>query len=283
MLETLEESYELSSPSPTITLRNLNASTNYTVQVIPINSAGKQGRWNASGEVPFETLSLIAPSAPVNITSLFRSGGAIEVTWSLPVETGGSDLDDLQYNVTMVDVASCYCSENVDPCQGCNLVKVSDDYEALENEENCTKSTGSCPDGSSDCCVTFESSLYGFGQLCAQGNFSEHLHTVRQTNSSTFWNLTHSTTYYFGVLAANDAGSGQLSRIVALHTTYFMPSLSSLRIGLFSHFDCCENACRGPTPSSYPLHLRVSNATGGSIQLEWNRSMVSTAMFAVLL
>ncbi|KAE9360356.1 hypothetical protein PF008_g1843 [Phytophthora fragariae] len=247
-LGSQEERPALASP---MLLKDLVANTMYTVKMTVTNAAGMKSLKSESVATSFKTQSPTAPSEPFGISSIFSSGGAIEVSWSPPADRGGERLSTMTYSTSVYTIISCFDKQlNAShPCSTCNSVKLLaiQQYQLDAVTTVCEAPTSGvvCPDGTQDCCLTHAGSVYGFGLTCGRMESVRKPRTVVGTTSAVFSGLNCSSTYYFGVQAINGAGRSPTSLLQGLQTT-------------------------SQTSPTYPVNLRQLTGTGGSIQLMWD-------------
>lgn len=215
-----------STTSTSFELTHLVAKAVYTVKVTAINRAGRESLITGRRGVTFETKVATPPSTPWGLVAFSSTGGAIEVAWNAPVDSGGMSLDDMIYNVTMFPIAPCFKagSDVDDHCAACKLVKLqgNEQYELVVNGVACERPVSSvCSDGTSSCCLTRADSEFGSGLQCLvdddQRGKQRH-RLVVGSNTTVFHGLNHSTTYFFGVRANNLVGSSGISTIAGLQT-----------------------------------------------------------------
>ncbi|KAF1320447.1 hypothetical protein FI667_g12333, partial [Globisporangium splendens] len=102
----------------------------YTVKMAAINSLMKGSSRVGKQGISFETLAVTAPSEPWGLTSVASTGGSIEVSWNVPLQSGGTSLNDMLYNVTMFPIAPCYpVASEADPCARCDILKLQEGNE----------------------------------------------------------------------------------------------------------------------------------------------------------
>ncbi|OWZ10040.1 hypothetical protein PHMEG_00017171 [Phytophthora megakarya] len=211
-----EERPAVSSP---FLLRDLVANTLYTVKVVAINALGKKS--SRSMGATFKTLSPTLPSEPSGISSVFSSGGAIEVTWNPPNDRGGELLRTMGYMIVIYSAAPCFDNDAANVCSTCNAVKLSSDrHELINSGSVCERPTTECLDGTLNCCLTREDSKYGLGYTCERMKTLNTPRSVVGTTSAVFNGLNYSTIYHFGVQAINSAGKSAISHLQGLQTTW---------------------------------------------------------------
>uniref|UniRef100_K3W7T3 Fibronectin type-III domain-containing protein n=1 Tax=Globisporangium ultimum (strain ATCC 200006 / CBS 805.95 / DAOM BR144) TaxID=431595 RepID=K3W7T3_GLOUD len=204
-------------------ITGLVAKTVYTVEVTAINSLMKGGSRIGRQGISFETLTATAPSEPWGLTSAAGTGGSIEVSWNVPLQSGGTNLNDMLYNVTMFSIVPCYSlATEVDPCARCDIVKLQEGNEQYRRiigaNDRCKRpSTNQCPDGTSNCCLM--SGVDSTALQCSHVAGVDRYRLALGSNSTVFQGLNHSTTYHFGVQAKNLIGASGLSTIAGLRTT----------------------------------------------------------------
>lgn len=216
-----------SSTSTSFELTHLVAKAVYTVKVTAINRTGRESSIVGKRGVTFETRVATPPSTPWGLAAFASTGGAIEVAWNAPVDSGGVSLDDMIYNVTMFPISPCFKadSEVGDHCSACNFVNLqgNEQYQLVASGLACERPTSTvCPDGTTNCCITPANSVYGPGLQCSSltaGQRGQRHRLVVGTNNTVFQGLDHSTTYFFGVRANNLVGSSAFSTIAGLRTT----------------------------------------------------------------
>jgi hypothetical protein len=233
-------SSRLYTTSQSLVINTLLARTVYTVKVATINAVGFTSSVAGVSGTSFKTLALSPPGSPWNISSLFSSGGAIEVAWSPPIETGGVPLNSLRYNVTMFTIASCSSDDAGSPCSSCNTIGLGESYAFVASKDSCHSPSTVCPDGSSKCCVA---RLSGVNRVCSSASASNRHQLTKGANSTTFYGLQHSSTYYFGVQAQSSAGLGTFSILTRLSTAYVGRTLFSIcsSVGLIKPNYCCNH------------------------------------------
>lgn len=208
--------------STSFELTGLVAKSVYTVKVTAINNLTKESSITRSQGVSFETLAATVPSEPWGLASFSSTGGSIEVSWNVPLKSGGVSLSAVMYNVTMFPIKPCYQQDAADPCALCGFGKLqgNEQYQQIvAAADRCEKpSTSGCPDGTSSCCLTRESSGFGAGLQCGHVVGQGRHRLVVGSNTTVFQGLNHSTTYYFGVQASNLVGSSAFSTIAGLGT-----------------------------------------------------------------
>jgi hypothetical protein len=205
----------LSSPTQ---LSDLVAGTLYTIKLSATNAAGKTSVRTLGAT--FKTQSPTAPSEPWGISSIFASGGAIEVAWNPPDDRGGEALATMTYKATAFAAASCFVNDIASKCSGCNSVKISDgQFQLFERGSVCDTPTAQCPDGSLKCCLTRGDSDYGYGLPCGRMTPAREPRVVVGTTSATVNGLNYSSIYYFGVQAINSAGDSAVSSLQRHQTT----------------------------------------------------------------
>ncbi|GMF21429.1 unnamed protein product [Phytophthora lilii] len=203
--------------SPT-TLNNLVATTIYTVKITATNLAGKKS--SRSVGTTFKTQPPTIPSEPWNVSLVFASGGAIEVTWNPPTYRGGELLSSMGYTVDAYSSSPCFNNDSLDTCRGCNFVKISlERYQLVENVSVCERPTTQCLDGTYDCCLTRKGSEFGSGLVCGHMEPVQKTIATIGTTSAVFNSLNYSSTYYFGVQASNRAGKSGTSGLQRFRTT----------------------------------------------------------------
>lgn len=209
------KTYQLYTTTNSLNVTALEAATVYTIKVVTVNDFDYKSSVAGVRGVSFETLPMVAPSAPWNISALSRSGGAIEVTWNPPDESGGMPLTRLRYNTSIFDISSCTSSS----CEMCNAIALGNSYEFLRSNDTCTLSS-QCPDGSSTCCVTQSELTTDLSRVCARATRTSRFKISQGTNCTTFYSLNHTSIYYFGVHVLNSVGAGPYSTLTALETGY---------------------------------------------------------------
>lgn len=219
--------------STSLQLSALVATTVYAVKVTAINQAGKESSVVGKPGVTFETLVATPPSAPWGLTLIASTGGSIEVSWNVPLDSGGVPLDDILYNATLFSMAPCFQLDSAstgndagsdDPCASCRFVRLqaSEQFELLVNGSSCQRpASSSCPDGTTSCCLTTANSRFGAGLLCSKlADHDRRYRLIVGSNSTVFQALAHSTLYFVGVKANNFVGSSAFSTIAGFQTTY---------------------------------------------------------------
>lgn len=213
----------------TLELTRLISNSVYTVKISASNSAGLESSSVGKKGLTFETKSASLPSEPWNISSFSRTGGSIELTWNVPIETGGTNVDMLVYNATMVSILPCFDQDAQDPCSQCRIVKSqhSDNtYHLMPNASGCVQNFLSiCEDGTSNCCMTKQGSITNSWSNCGLLDSKSRFKVIAGTNTSTFEGLNYSTTYFFGVQAINRIGESNFSTIVGFETRYGLSSI----------------------------------------------------------
>jgi hypothetical protein len=204
-------------------IKGLIAETTYTVKVIAMNEISLESSASKVKGATFQTLSPTLASVPSGIAALTATGGAIEVAWQVPDESGGTAYDGLIYNVSMFRIAPCFTNgsdSNMSNCAACDVARLPSGDDRFAPDQSCEQpSAASCPDGSRSCCVTSRSSPVGGGQLCSRVASRNRFRLVLGGATVTsFQQLNHSTTYYFAVQVLNNAGRSPFSPIVGLRT-----------------------------------------------------------------
>ncbi|KAH7481830.1 Titin [Phytophthora ramorum] len=194
-LGSQEERYALSSST---LLKDLIAETLYTVKVIATNADAKNS--SRSVGATFKTQSPTPPSEPQGISSIFASGGAIEVAWNPPLDRGGGLLSSMGYKITIFSSTSCFDKAAEDSCSKCNSVKLSVEQHKL-----------------------IKNSGYTYRMPCGRIVSAKEPRMVKGTTSAVFNGLNYSSTYYFGVQAINQAGRGDCTVFQGLRTTSQTP------------------------------------------------------------
>lgn len=218
-----------STTSTSFELAHLVARAVYTVKVMAVNRAGRESSVVGKRGVTFETKVATSPSTPYGVMAFSSTGGAIEVAWNVPVDSGGMPLDDMIYNVTMFNLMPCFQpgSEVEDHCATCKFFKLqgNEQYQFFTSGVACERPASSvCPDGTSNCCMSRADSAYSSGLQCSdlvsdgQQQGGQRHRLVVGSNTTVFQGLNHSTTYYFGVRANNLVGSSAISTIAGLQT-----------------------------------------------------------------
>lgn len=213
----------------TLKLIQLISNSAYTVKISATNSAGLVSSSAEKKGLTFETKSASLPSEPWNISSFSRTGGSIELAWNVPVETGGTKVDTLVYNATMVSILSCFDQGAQDPCSQCRTVKSQQNnnaYHLMSNASGCIQNFLSiCGDGTSNCCMTKQGSEADSWSECGRLDSKSRFRVISGTTTSTFEGLNYSTTYFFGIQAINRIGASSLSMIEGFETRYDIASV----------------------------------------------------------
>lgn len=208
----------------TLKLTQLISNSAYTVKISATNSAGLVSSSAGKKGLTFETKSPSLPSEPWNLSAFSRTGGSIELTWNVPVETGGTKVDTLVYNATMVSMLSCFDQGDQDPCSHCHFFKSqqSDNtYHLLSKSSGCVQNfLYICGDGTSNCCMTKQDSEADLWSECGLLDSKRRFKVIAGANTSTFEGLNYSTMYFFGVQAINRIGASNFSTIVGFETRY---------------------------------------------------------------
>lgn len=175
----------------------------------------------------FETKAASLPSEPWGLSSFSSTGGSIELTWNVPIESGGTGADKLVYNATMVSLLSCFDQIAQDPCSQCQLFKSQQNvntYHLISNLSGCSQNFLSiCEDGTSNCCMTKQESDTDSWSECSLLNPKSRFKVIAGSNTTIFEGLNCSTTYFFGVQAINRIGASKLKTIVGFKTRYVIP------------------------------------------------------------